>query len=76
MVTYDEKEDFDKIMSGGIWDYMKGLKRDGVIRHLELSSHDPDIIRRFLDTGMIDMVMFSINPAYDYSTGDYGIGGY
>lgn len=70
----DEEEDFDKIMSGGIWDYMKGLKRDGVIRHLGLSSHDPDIIRRFLDTGMIDMVMFSINPAYDYSTGDYGIG--
>lgn len=70
----DEIEDFDQIMSGGIWDYMKGLKRDGVIHHLGLSSHDPDIIRRFLDTGMIDMVMFSINPAYDYSTGDYGIG--
>ena len=47
---------------------------NGVIRHLGLSSHDPEIIRRFLDTGLIDMVMFSINPAYDYSTGDYGIG--
>lgn len=70
----DEIDDFDKIMSAGIWDYMKGLKRDGVIRHLGLSSHDPDIVRMFLDTGMIDMVMFSINPAYDYSTGDYGIG--
>lgn len=70
----DEKSDYDKIMSGGIWEYMKNLKQDGVIRHLGLSSHDPEIVRRFLDTGLIDMVMFSINPAYDYSTGDYGIG--
>lgn len=70
----DEMDDFRKIMSGGIWDYMKGLHADGVIRHLGLSSHDPEIIRRFLDTGRIDMVMFSINPAYDYSTGTYGIG--
>lgn len=70
----DEMNDYEKIMSGGIWDYMKSLKENGVIRHLGLSSHDPEIIRRFLDTGLIDMVMFSINPAYDYSTGDYGIG--
>lgn len=70
----DEVSDYEKIMSGGIWDYMKSLKENGVIRHLGLSSHDPEIIRRFLDTGLIDMVMFSINPAYDYSTGDYGIG--
>ena len=70
----DEMSDYEKIMSGGIWDYMKSLKENGVIRHLGLSSHDPEIIRRFLDTGLIDMVMFSINPAYDYSTGDYGIG--
>ena len=63
----DEMSDYEKIMSGGIWDYMKSLKENGVIRHLGLSSHDPEIIRRFLDTGLIDMVMFSINPAYDYS---------
>ncbi len=70
----DEMSDYNQILSGGIWDYMKSLKREGVIRHLGLSSHDPEIIRRFLDTGLIDMVMFSINPAYDYSTGTYGIG--
>ena len=70
----DEMSDYEKVMSGGIWDYMKGLHADGVIRHLGLSSHDPAILRRFLDTGLIDMVMFSINPAYDYSTGTYGIG--
>lgn len=70
----DEMDDFQKIMSDGVWDYMKGLKRDGVIHHLGVSSHTPEIVRRFLDTGLIDMIMFSINPAYDYSIGKYGIG--
>lgn len=70
----DEEEDYHKIMSSGIWDYMKSLKEDGAVRHLGLSSHDPGIVRRFLDTGRVDMIMFSINPAYDYSTGAYGIG--
>ena len=27
-----------------------------------------------LDTGLLDMLMFSINPAYDYRHGDYAIG--
>lgn len=27
-----------------------------------------------LDTGIVDMMMFSINPAYDYQKGDYAIG--
>lgn len=70
----DEADDYDTVLSNGIWDYMKGLHADGIIRHLGLSTHDPDILRRFLDLGCIDMVMFSINPAYDYSTGTYGIG--
>ena len=70
----DEPDDFELVMSGGLWDHMRGLKADGVIRHLGLSTHDPSILRRFLDTGLIDMAMFSINPAYDYSSGDYVIG--
>ena len=70
----DEPDDCRQVMAGGLWDYMKGLKADGVIRHLGLSSHNPDVVRRFLDAGGIDMVMFSINPAYDCSTGEYAVG--
>ena len=51
----DEKDDLDDVMRhNGIWDYMRALKDAGVIRHLGLSSHDPDIICRFLDTGLVD----------------------
>lgn len=70
----DDTEDLDKVMQGGLWDYMKSLKDDGAIRHLGFSSHNPAIARRILDTGLVDLFMFSINPAYDYQKGEYGLG--
>lgn len=70
----DDQEDLEGVMDGGLWDYMKALKAEGKIRHLGFSSHNPDIARRILDTGLVDMMMFSINPAYDYRQGEYAIG--
>lgn len=70
----DDIEDLNEVMNGGLWDYMKELKQEGKIRHLGFSSHNPDIARRILDTGLVDMMMFSINPAYDYRKGSYAIG--
>ena len=55
---------------------MMELKEKGVIRHLGLSTHTPSIGNRVLDMGIIDMMMFSINPAYDYRHGEYAIGAY
>jgi len=70
----DDLEDLDVVMRGGLWDYMKELKAQGTIRHLGFSSHNPDIARRILDTGLIDLFMFSINPSYDYQKGEYAMG--
>lgn len=70
----DEETDLENAIEGGTLDYMKRLKEEGVIRHLGLSSHTPRIVNLMLDTGLVDMVMFSINPAYDYRHGDYAIG--
>ena len=53
---------------------MKNLKEEGKIRHLGFSSHNPRTARRLIDTGLVDMFMFSINPSYDYQKGDYAIG--
>lgn len=38
--------------------------------HLGFSSHTPAVAQRLLDTGLMDMIMFSINPAYDLEQGD------
>ena len=71
----DEDEDFDKLIKIGLVDYLKELKAQGTVRHIGFSSHTPSVANRILDTGLIDMMMFSINPAYDFEKGDeYGIG--
>ena len=51
------------------------LKDEGVVRHVGLSSHTPSVIQRIMDEAEIDMLMFSVNPAYDYSHGEYAFGG-
>lgn len=70
----DEEADWEQVMARGTADYLLDLKKQGVVRHIGLSSHTPAVAEKFLDTGMIDMLMFSINPAYDYRHGDYAIG--
>ena len=55
-------------------DYLLELKKSGVVRHIGLSSHTPEVIQKILDDADVDMLMFSINPAYDYHEGAYAIG--
>ena len=71
----DEESDFQDIIKNGIFDFVKELKDKGVVRHIGFSSHTPSVANKLLDTGIMDMMMFSINPAYDLECGDeYGIG--
>ncbi len=71
----DEDEDFNKLCEIGVLAYLEELKAAGVVRHIGFSSHTPSVANRILDTGLADMMMFSINPAYDFEKGDeYGIG--
>lgn len=72
----DEEADLQHALTGGILDYILQLKKEGVVRHIGLSSHTPRIVQLTIDTGILDMLMFSINPAYDYQKeGEYAIGG-
>lgn len=71
----DEPSDLKHCIEDGVLEHIQELKKQGVVRHIGLSSHTPQIVNTMLDTGLIDVVMFSINPAYDYSHGDYAIGG-
>ena len=71
----DEISDYEALVSGGVLDYIQELISQGVVRHIGFSSHTPSVAQHILDTGLIDMMMFSINAAYDYEQGDeYGIG--
>ncbi|MCM1148903.1 MAG: aldo/keto reductase [Butyricicoccus sp.] len=71
----DEEPDLDAVLKNGVVDYIQQLKKSGAVRRIALSSHTPRMINRVLDMGIIDMLMFSINPGYDYSHGEYAVGG-
>lgn len=61
----DTEEDFHAVFDGPVIEYAKQLKKEGVIRSLGMSSHSPIVAKMAVDTGLLDVLMFSINPAYD-----------
>ena len=66
MIHYvDSEEDFQTVFGGEIIEYAKKLKEKGIVRYLGMSSHNPHIAKKAAETGLIDVLMFSINPAYD-----------
>lgn len=71
----DEEDDLNKLVEIGLVDYLKELKEKEIIRHIGFSSHTPSVANKIIDMKIADMMMFSINPAYDFEKGDeYGIG--
>lgn len=71
----DEISDWETYKKNGIYDYILKLKEKGIVRHIGLSSHTPSVINRIMDEADIDMLMFSVNPGYDYGKGEYANGG-
>lgn len=66
----DELSDLRSAEKSGMIDYILSLKKQGVVRHVGLSSHTPRLANAVLDMGILDMMMFSINPAYDHGGAD------
>lgn len=62
----DSVEDYQKMKDEGIVEYVQALKDQGVVHHIGFSSHTPEAANRILDDGICDMMMFSINPAYEF----------
>lgn len=61
----DETAEFERIMAGEFIDYVRSLKQNGVIRHIGLSTHNPEVAKQAALSGEIEMILFSINPAFD-----------
>lgn len=66
MIHYvDQLDDYNEIMNGPFIEYVRKLKDDGTIEHIGLSTHNPDIGLLAAQNPEIELLMFSINPAYD-----------
>lgn len=61
----DEPKEFDAIMNGEFIEYVKELKAKGTIRHIGLSTHNPVVGQMAASSGIVEMILFSINPAFD-----------
>lgn len=66
MIHYvDEQKDFDQVFQGPVIEFAKAQKAAGRVHFLGMSTHNPKVAIQAVKTGLIDVIMFSINPAYD-----------
>lgn len=66
MIHYvDAQDDWDTCMNTEYISYVRELKSKGSIRHIGLSTHNPRIAKLAVKSGLIEMILFSINPAFD-----------
>lgn len=70
MIFYlDTHEDIDAALRNGVFDYARQLKKDGKIRAIGATLHNPDTGIRLVNEGLVELMMFSINPAFDMMPG-------
>lgn len=66
----DAFTDWQKVLNAGILEYARDLKKQGIIRAIGLSSHNPQVAVKAVESGSIDVLLFSINPCYDLQPAD------
>ncbi|MFR8066494.1 MAG: aldo/keto reductase [Acutalibacter sp.] len=61
----DSEAEFRQVMEGEFLAYVKEQKEKGVIRHTGMSTHNPQVAKLAALSGEIEMLLFSVNPAFD-----------
>lgn len=61
----DQESDWNAAMNGPYIEYVKELKAQGKIRHIGMSTHNPLMAKKAAQSGVVEMILFSINPAFD-----------
>lgn len=66
MIHYiDSEEEWENIQHSDYMDYVMELKNTGVIHHIGMSSHNPKVVSKAAESGFVEIILFSINPAFD-----------
>ena len=67
----DKPDDFEMVFkSEGLLELALQLKKEGKARFIGLSSHNVTAALKAVNSGHIDVLMFTINPAFDTLPGD------
>ena len=72
MVHYvDSLDEWNEIQNSDYLKYIFELKEKGIIKHIGISSHNPEVAIEAAKTDYIEMMLFSMNPAFDlYPAGE------
>ena len=71
MVHYvDSMDDWHNVAEGELLRYALDLKKNGTVRAIGLSSHNPLVSLTAVKSGVIDVLLFSVNPCYDLQPAD------
>jgi len=65
MFFIDTDENYRDVFETGFVEYVEYLKKQGDIKHIGFGSHNPETAMRAINTGLPEMLMFSVNPAFD-----------
>lgn len=67
----DELDDYETVFApGGLLESAIRYKEEGKVRFIGLSSHRVPATLKAINSGHIDVLMFSVNPAFDSRPGD------
>lgn len=61
----DSLSDWETVKNGDVMSYALELKKTGTIGCIGLSSHNPEAAMAAVNSGLVDVLMFSVNPCYD-----------
>lgn len=66
MIHYvDSQKEWEEIQQSDYLKYIFELKDKGRIKHIGLSSHNPLVAAEAAASGYVEMILFSVNPAFD-----------
>ena len=65
----DSHEEWEAIQDSPFLDYVFQLKKEGKIKHIGLSSHNAEVALCAAKSGWVEVIMFSLNPAFDQLRG-------
>ena len=61
----DNMEDWNALEGSPYLEYVKSLKKQGKVEHLGISSHNAEVALQAAKSGLFEVIMFSLNPAFD-----------
>ena len=70
MHIFDKMEDWEAVQGSEYLQYVKDLKAQGKIKHIGVSSHNAKVALAIAKSGLVEVIMFSLNPAFDRTQPD------